>query len=457
MNRDELVRSQSVQLPDIVRRRRDSGDLEGAIRAADALLTDPDLPRMLRARLLVEKERIRRLPEQFPDDRETAFRKLRARIPDLTEAEFEEMEDRNVFHWIMLQGEKRYFVRNTQLALRRPALTARSENPAKPENPWLDPMIEEIRSRGILRRRYTVDATLQLRSGFEPGTYRAWLPYPACSAQQSDISLLAGDPDFIAPPDAPARTAFWQRKLDRWEDFHLRYAFTSVIRYADPLQAPAPSEPLYPDALPISAEDLAEDPPFIRFTPCLRSLAEELASGENDPVRKAWRFYEFITTRVMYSFMAEYFAVDDLGEYCAFNLKGDCGLQALLFISLCRLSGIPARWQSGVSIDADYIGSHDWAQFWVPGWGWLFADPSYGGSAWQRGALGRHAFYFGNLDPARIAANRIFEAELSPAGDALRVDPYDNQTGELERVGAILPFQNSDLHTEYKLLSAENL
>ena len=215
MNRDKLVRSQSVPLPDIVRRRRDSGDPEGALRAADALLSDPELPQLLRARLLVEKVRIRRLPEQFPDDRETAFRKLQARIPDLTEAEFEALEDRNYFHWIQLGGEKRYFIRNTQLALKRPELAARSDHPDRPENPWLDPMIEEIRDRGILRRRFTVDASLQLKGAFEPGIYRAWLPFPARSAQQSDIRLLDGDPDEIAPPDAPARTAFWQRKLDR--------------------------------------------------------------------------------------------------------------------------------------------------------------------------------------------------------------------------------------------------
>jgi len=52
-------------------------------------------------------------------------------------------------------------------------------------------------------------------------------------------------------------------------------------------------------------------------------------------------------------------------------------------------------------------------------------------------------------------ANRVFEAELTPAGTALRVDPYDHQTGELEREGAEVPFTDADLHTEYTLLRAE--
>lgn len=335
-------------------------------------------------------------------------------------------------------------------------MAARAGMYAGPESAFLDPMIREIREKGILRKRYTVDAALQLApEAFMPGTYRAWLPFPAACAQQSEIRLLSGEPDQLAPAEAPARSVFWEREMAAWTDFHMTYAFTATIRYADPLGAPAPSGPLYPDTLPVCDADLAEDPPHIRFTPYLRALAKEWIAGEKDPLQKAWRIYEGITTKVNYSYMPDYFLVDDLGEYCAKDLKGDCGLQALLFIALCRISGIPARWQSGLSMDGEDIGCHDWAQFYLPGWGWLFADPSYGGSAWHRGAAERHRFYFGNLDPARIVANRVFEAELTPAGTALRVDPYDHQTGELEREGAEVPFTDADLHTEYTLLRAE--
>ena len=172
---------------------------------------------------------------------------------------------------------------------------------------------------------------------------------------------------------------------------------------------------------------------------------------------KAWRIYEFVTTKVNYTFMRDYFQFDDHGEYCAVNLKGDCGLQALLLIILCRIAGIPARWQSGMSIDADYVGSHDWAQFYLKGWGWLFADPSYGGGAYRAGSTERHEFYFGNLDPMRMAANRVYQAELEPKKSALRVDPFDNQSGELERTGAALPFTMRQLGGDAELIAVEEL
>ena len=129
----------------------------------------------------------------------------------------------------------------------------------------------------------------------------------------------------------------------------------------------------------------------------------------------------------------------------------------LLFVILCRIAGVPARWQSGLSIDPDYVGAHDWAQFYLEGWGWLFADCSYGGSAWRAGSRKRHLFYFGNLDPMRMAANQAYQAEFVHPGKQLRVDPFDNQGGEMEREGAQLPFTYRQLNGDADLISAEEL
>jgi hypothetical protein len=186
-------------------------------------------------------------------------------------------------------------------------------------------------------------------------------------------------------------------------------------------------------------------------------LAAELTEVAATPVEKAWRIYEFITTKVDYSFMRDYFQIDHLGEYCAVNLRGDCGLQALLFINLCRIAGIPARWQSGMAVEPSYTGSHDWAQFYLDGWGWLFADCSYGGSAYRHGAAERHAFFFGNLDPMRMAATCAYQAPMSPEIGALRVDPYDNQSGEIERIGAQLPFTMRQIDGVARLVEMQTI
>ena len=208
----------------------------------------------------------------------------------------------------------------------------------KPENAYLDPMIAEIMEKGEARRRITIKASLYVdREAFVPGEYLAHLPLPIEDAQQSDVRLLGGDPDGLGDARAPARTAYWRRTLDAWRPFEATYSYVTHIRYADPLGRPAPDAPLYPTCASPCAEDLGERGAYMRFTPYLRDLAQSLTAGESSDVMKAWRVYEFVTTQVTYSFVRDYFQLDDQGEYCAVNLKGDCGLQALLFILLFRM------------------------------------------------------------------------------------------------------------------------
>lgn len=457
MDVKQCIDSLSIMLPEDILKRKWAGDLEGAIKAIDRRLKG-DLPEMLRARLVCEKERIRRLPTQYPWSKMEALAKLREIVPSVTEAQFDEWELDGRIDFIYIHGEKRYFVRCHRSITKHPELIRQAGREVSPENSWLDPMICEIKEKGSLTRRITLETSVYVeREDFVPGEYIVHLPFPVPAAQQRDICLIEGAPDSVAPETAAARTVQWRRKLDSWQEFAIKYSYVSSIRYADPLHLPAPEKPLYPNALPPCAEDLSEYGAHMRFTPYLRALAAELSKESDTDVQKAWRFYEFVTTKVDYSFMRDYFQMDGHNEYCAVNLRGDCGLQALLFIILCRISGIPARWQSGLAVEPGYTGSHDWAQFYLGGWGWLFADCSYGGSAYRYGALERHRFYFGNIDPMRMAATSAYQAELTPEIAVLRTDPFDNQSGEIERIDAEQPFTMRQLNGKARLVAVETL
>ena len=196
--------------------------------------------------------------------------------------------------------------------------------------------------------------------------------------------------------------------------------------------------------------------PHIQFTPTLRALAEELRGDEKNPLLIARRIYDYITTNVKYSYMREYLLMENISEFCAVNRRGDCGVQALLFITLCRILGIPARWQSGNAVKpGGSVGSHDWAMFYVAPWGWLYADPSYGGGAKRRGDELLCSHYFGNLDPFRMVCATEVQQPFSPEKIFLRDDPYDNQTGEAEWEDQ--PLHARDLTRRKVLLEAEEI
>ena len=447
----------ALPLPEEIRRLKEAGRLKEADSAISAHLSR-DLPAPLRQRLLFEQHRLRLIPLDYTIPESQALGELQKYFPSITKEDFESLEKAGKIDFVITEQGKRYFIRFARSLYNDSLMKKRFGLPVSPERPYLDDMIRKIRQQGSLSVRYTLESSLRPEDEtFRPGLWRGWLPFPAECAQQHDISLISGNPDQISHPRAMARTAYFERVLTRPETFSVTYSYISTIRYADPLHAPAPSSPLYPDAMPPCEEDLMEDDAHIRFTPYLRALAREIAGDAKDGLEKAWRCYRFVTTRVSYSFMPAYILLDNLAEFSAVNLRGDCGLQALLFVVLCRILGVPARWQSGLSIDEDDVGSHDWAQFYAEGWGWLFADCSYGGSAWRCGSLNRHAFYFGNLDGARMAANRVFMADFTPDLGKFRRDPCDSQTGEMDYPEDPAPLLPGAYERHVNLLSREEI
>jgi len=82
----------------------------------------------------------------------------------------------------------------------------------------------------------------------------------------------------------------------------------------------------------------------------------------------------------------------------------------------------------------------------VEPWGWLHADCSYGGSALRNGDLESWNWLFGNFDPFRFIACEAFQTEEEPKKKFMRLDPYDNQTGEIEYEDEWLTFSDIDAY-----------
>ena len=125
-----------------------------------------------------------------------------------------------------------------------------------------------------------------------------------------------------------------------------------------------------------------------------------------------------------YAYVRAYRLIENGAEYAAANLRGDCGLQALLFITLCRILGIPARWESGLMADPTYIGSHDWAQFYTEAWGWLPVDCSFGGAGYRKNSPERRAFYLGQHRPlAHGRQHALLRSPSSPPASTCAATP----------------------------------
>ena len=437
MNINENFRYLHMGLPEDILRRKLSGDFEGAVRLIDRRLQSPETPEALRRCLTAEREMILRLPGDYPFTREQALARAREKIPDFTEEEFDERVDSGKIGWIYQKGEMRFFDRFFEtLCKTEPGFAERAgvvmwgvESAGKEsyETGELKRCIRKMKEEGGTGRRICVQASLRIKEElFVPGMkIRAHLPVPAECPEQTEITFEELTPGGrIAPGDALQRTVCWEEEMQENHAFTVRYSYVRRAAYQDTeqMKGEGPQPDFYTQ----------EEAPHILFTPYIRELAARLTERETDPLEKARRFYDFITLHMTYTYMPSYFSLENIAENCARSFTGDCGVFALLFLTLCRCAGIPARWQSGLTAEPDFCGAHDWVQFYVAPYGWLYADTSYGIAAVRAGDEERRKFYFGNIDPFRMTANQAFQAPFTVEKQHWRADPYDNQVGEME-------------------------
>ena len=423
----------ALNLPEDIQNAKGCGDFERALRLIDIRLADIRTPKCVQTRLLVEKEILQRLPLDYTFTPEQAVEFVRQDIPDFTLEELNELMDQGAIDWLYIHGAPYLAARFYETLLKVNPFIARragkeGDFEALPGTILLNNNMAKMQEMGGVRRHIHMRASLRIKDEyFRPGQrVRVHLPIPASAVNMQNIEIISTSPTAVvtSPANHPQRTVFFEETLQENHPFTVEYAFDCVAMHQtlDPQRAVnAPTE-----------FDTGEELPHIQFTPVIRALCAELKGDEENPLKIARLFYDFCTTIVKYSFMRQYFTLTQIPEYAALNLKGDCGVQALLFITLCRCAGIPARWQSGLYVTPDSAGPHDWAQFYVAPYGWLFADPSFGGSAYRNGNLDRWNHYFGNLDPFRMVANSMFQHRIDPLKFQSRLDPYDNQVGEAE-------------------------
>lgn len=473
MNENQYFSYLDVGLPEAVEKMKLCGELEAAVDCIDQRLACTNLPENLRYCLLAEREMIRRMPADFPYTRAEAMDIIRAEIPSYTDEEFDAAVACGQIRFIYLHGEMRIFNRffssmcksvpefrdRTKVALNGGESSGRGSK----GDLRLNRSMRIMKEKGALANRITIRATVKVEdTAFKPGMLvRVHVPIAAACEQQSDIRIESMFPENgqIAPEDAEQRTVYWEENMQENHEFSVTYSYVHTAKWHDvemvlhgmsmsqgtmqdagsacceAAQRPSgvPELPcLKPEALAEYLKDTAELAPHIEFTPYIRALTEACAQGCTTPLEKAKSFYDFITKNFKYTYMPAYFTLDSIAENCARSFTGDCGVFALLFITMCRCAGIPAEWQSGFAAEPEFVGGHDWARFYVEPFGWLFADPSFGVSSNRNENEERRMFYFGNLDPYRMVANRAFQAPFTVDKRYFRTDPYDNQYGEIE-------------------------
>lgn len=411
-------------------------------------------------------EILRRTRIEYSLDPASLVAKVRKSVPDATSKDVERWAKESRARYRVIDGQRLYFRREPQniFLFSEEARARRAQAGNAPREPaWkltdhLKAVVEEAERTGQLEVkpvRHRVTHTITLRPntpGVKAGSLvRAWLPFPQEYRQQRDVRLISAssEPKLIAPNavegnpvgGAAQRTVYFEetvtdpaQPLTFQEDF----AYTSYAYY--PRLDEAKVQPLPADW---NGACLGERPPHIVFTPALRRQAARIVGKETNPLAKARKIFRWVSANIKWNAEDEYCTIPSLAIKGITAGRGDCGVQGTVFIALCRIAGIPARWQSGWETKPTKSwGMHDWAEIYIAPWGWLPADASYGVQASDDPRIAD--FYCGHQDSYRAIFNLDWGRDLFPLKTSLRSEPADFQRGEVEVDGRNLYFGQWD-------------
>ncbi|HYJ40165.1 MAG TPA: transglutaminase-like domain-containing protein [Steroidobacteraceae bacterium] len=444
----------------------DAGQFKSAEGQITRSLAQTSLSSADREALTFERERMRRIRLDFSLTADDAQSRLRRQIPDLTPAEFAAWDAAGLLEHQVIDGQTLYFNRAPSNLFRLSEAAVKRRSSTTP--PWTDGPMEaanahhrEVRDQalktgkaGVAPRKVRVTYSLTVNADAVPGgeTTRAWLPFPrVLPGQQENVRLIESSPakHVIAPESALQRTVYMEKLADAGKPtmFSITYELTVFGQYH--LIDAAKIRPAA--RTPQLAPHLAERAPHIVFTPAIREFSRKVVGTETNPFLIAQKLFAAVD-RIPWAGAREYSTISNISDYTLHAGHGDCGQQTLLLMTLLRLNGIPTRWQSGwVYSEGAYDNMHDWAQLYLPPYGWVPMDVTFGRLA--SGDPQIDAFYLGGLDAYRIAFNDEFSQPFEPAKQHARSDTVDSQRGEVEWRGGNLYFDQWDYKFEAQVLT----
>jgi transglutaminase-like putative cysteine protease len=426
-----------------------------------------------RKELAHELEMIERIRQDYSFTKDELFQKIDASIKDFSHAEFEKWLKEGRFDSRMIDGEQRFTGTSvSNLYFRHPELNARRRTP-KDDSAYHKLTLENVRKIKaaakkenkpyVLPTRYKASITVTAEKNVAPDgeIVRAWLPVPRRTPFQDDFKLLSTSSPvkYLADENSAIRSVYLEQPAiqDQPTKFSAVFEYTlRTVRFPLDAKKVKPADKNDPALKPFLAEA-----PHVVFSPELKALAQKIAGDETNPMLQAKSFFDWIAENIKYSYAREYSTLTNISHYCMSNGYGDCGQEALLFITLCRSKGIPARWQTGWHLVPGKTTIHDWTEIYLEPYGWVPCDPWAGIFAMQYCVSLKpeerrevRDFYFGGLDQWRMIANSDHSQQLQPPKNSFRSDDVDFQRGELEFGNHNIYFDKYDYKIEAQLLDS---
>ena len=386
-----------------------------------------------------------RIDADFSLSRAELIEAIRRDYPDVSEADIDSYLANRYIEAMTIGGEQRFHRKSPRnLRILNPEFNGgarrRGDRASQARISYVDSVLEHHRGNNpkgkshLVTYRFSID--VPYNDAIAGDTLRVWMPVPLDNPEggrQHGVEILDAEPlaYILSAGNSVHNSVYFTSPAPaKGDTAHFEYVgrfITSGAYY--------PAERILADMKPYDTESET----YRRYTAVpdgrhivrMDSLAHAIVGDETNPFRQSELVFDYIIDRYPWAGAREYSTITCIPEYVLRERHGDCGQVSLLFISLMRTLGVPARWESGWMLHPGEVNLHDWAEVYYEGIGWVPVDVSFGR---YTGATDPEitGFYSHGMDAHRMAANQGVGGEFFPRKRFVRSETVDFQVGEVE-------------------------
>lgn len=241
-----------------------------------------------------------------------------------------------------------------------------------------------------------------------------WLPYPRSDKfQKIEKIAISGDYDHSAIYNEPENGAHYL--FSHWsataKSAELKFQFKAQVKQRAKLSLQDKNLPV-----PVEISQYLESSTWLPTDGEIAQISTEITQGKHGILEKARAVYDWVVEHTHRD-------PDIIGcgtgivEKALARRGGKCADISSVFVALARASGVPAREVFGLRLGKKAqqdmtSGHHCWAEFYLPGNGWVAVDPAdvrkiiLVKKLSLAQAKPYQEYYFGSVDPYRLVLEK---------------------------------------------------
>jgi len=282
-------------------------------------------------------------------------------------------------------------------------------------------------------RSGTVTFAIDVAAPADAKSVKLWFPYPTSDLEQS-ISGLKFDGNYSSfslsrEPNSGALYLFaeWKAPAQKRELTVSFQARTREQRVANLIERAG--------TVPVEVRKYLESEFFVPVdNPTVKAIAATATRGKKGTLAKARAVYDWVVENTKRDPNVPGCGLGKV-EVTIAQRTGKCADISSVYVALARAAGVPAREVFGLRLgqpgQTDISdGHHCWAEFYLPGTGWVPVDPAdvravmLAKNLDLAAAKSYREYYFGGVDQSRIKLQKGGRGLDFPEGNAEKINYF---------------------------------